>query len=237
MKVELLKVPVKLVLEYAFAAHRINNGYVKENTYRDSNTVFSNKELVKLTLQSLYQKTWLPENFIPLEITESDRKAANQVDSHFKKYMIKSLAGSLNPFEQDVYTAICSDEITINKVGTIAYIPELINRDQNKWTYEKFLKSEYKNSQHVEDPSVSGEMTIVNVRDVKTSSREVFRIVVAGMNGNLYQFYNSKIDLDSEGQQYNIKGKNKGLGYEYTTKIPLTKLNYVKLSKCQNHSN
>jgi hypothetical protein len=236
MKLNLLKVPVRLALEYAFAAHRINQGYVKSSN--DEN-VFANKDIVSLALKThlIKQKSgeyyYIPNHFVVPEITDQDRASADGIDQHFKKYMFRSLASRLNQFENDVYTAVCSDEVPVSRAGLIAYVPELINRDRAQWDYEKMIKSQYSASKAVESETVSGTMTILRVREiVKDLNR--FTMITAGMDGNLYEFAHKKITTEQQGSDFAIQGRVKGHGVEYHTKIPLTKLNYVKAILCPN---
>lgn len=148
--VDIKKVPTRVVLEYAFAVFRINGDYIKvDNNERKVSRTFLlhcvQSWVNEQNTQSVLRYT-IPEDLEIPEITDEDRKNADYVDQHFKKYMFKSLAGNLNQFENDVYTAVCGDEVAITKVGLIAYIPKLIQRDQAKWKYEAKIKKEYMDS-------------------------------------------------------------------------------------------
>ena len=237
--VQIKTVPTRLVLEYAFAAHRTNNGYIKENHYQLNNRTlvdYSVKHWINETQSGSTLIHWLPNEFSVPEITDSDRAAADEIDEHFKKYMFNSLAGKLNQFETDVYSAICGEEVELTKVGLIAYVPELINRDRKKWQFEKTVKSKYKNSSFDTTESVDSAMTILRVYDFKTYEDQFVRNVVLGLNGNLYCFYDKKksVALDSEGSVYHIKGRVKTEAKERTTGATMTRLNYVKAKLCLN---
>jgi hypothetical protein len=231
MLVEMHKIPVSIALEYAFAAQRINNGYVTETNFESK--IYSNKDLVSKAIRKHVDTYHDQIIAVDLEVTDDDRSNAAEVDEHFKKYMFKSIAGKLNQFENDVYTLICSQEMVLNKAGLIAYVPELISRDLEKWRFEKMLKSEYSNSQASHDETVKGNMTILNVRTIRKDF-ESFTVVLAGMNGNLYQFYKKDMSKDATGKKYNINGRVKKSSIEYNTKIPLTVINYVKVAPCRN---
>jgi hypothetical protein len=239
--VQIKTVSTRLVLEYAFAAYRVNRGYVKEAGYC---AVYNNRTIVDYCVKNWINENnnsptlfhWTPNDFISPEITDEDRKGADQVDEHFKKYMFNSLAGKLNQFENDVYSAICGEEIAITKVGLIAYVPELINRDRSKWQFEKTVKTEYKDSSFQEIENVEADMTVLRVYDFKTHDYETVRSVILGYNSNLYQFYDKKkaVALGSEGKKYHIKARIKDRSSEKSTGATMTRLNYVKVKPCRN---
>jgi hypothetical protein len=237
MIVEPLMIPVQVALEYAFAAHRLNNGYLTETKTSDENKIIAcaNKDLVGRAVRR-YTKvspTYEYSVVFDLEVSNEDRENAARVDEHFKKYMFKSLAGKLSQFENDVYTAVCGETVNVTRAGLIAYIPELIKRDLERWNFEKMLRTEYKNSQVATEEKVKGNMTILDVRKLRKDF-ESFTIVIAGMDGNLYQFYKNEMTVDSVGKKYNINARVKKGDLEYNTKIPLTVLNYVKVAPCRN---
>jgi nitrogen fixation protein len=230
-------VPVQVALEYAFAAYRVNNGYLTDSKKdKDDNVVaYANKDLVGRAVRRYVNEGshYAHSVVFDIEVTNNDRENAAQVDEHFKKYMFKSLAGKLRQFENDVYTAVCGETVSFNRAGLIAYVPELIKRDLELWNFEKMLKTEYKNSQVSVDKTVRGNMIILSVRKLKKDF-ENFTVVIAGMNGNLYQFYKKEMTEDSVGKIYNIGANVKKGDFEYNTRIPLTVLNYVKVAPCRN---
>lgn len=242
--VQIKTVPTRVVLEYAFAAHRVNRGYFKENlSVNETGVVYNNRTIVDYCVKGWINKNhrvstlihWIPGDFVAPEITDQDRRAADQVDEHFKKYMFNSLAGKLSQFETDVYSAICGEELPITKVGLIAYVPELINRDQRKWNFEKTIKTDYKHSSFQDVESVEGVMTVLRVYDFTNSRFETVRNVILGFNSNLYQFFDSKktVSLESEGCKYHVRGRVKAMDKEKTSGAIMTRLNYVKAKPCQ----
>ena len=238
--VELKTVPVRLVLEYAFAAYRINSGYLKVKT----EDKLANKDLVSFSVKQHINQIdqnssviyhWIPADFKPFEILDEDRANADKIDVHFKKYMFKMLAGKLSQFENDVYTAVCGEEIPITRVGLLAYVPELIERDHKKWAFDKLLKTDYKHSEFFEQKSIEGDMTVLRVIDFKTKSGDFLRSATLGLDGNLYQFFDNKhmIKLNSEGKLYHIKARVKTRTHEPSTGLTMTQLNYVRAKPCQ----
>src|SRR6056297_737072 len=91
--------PTEKVLELAFAAYRVNNGYVKQ-TQRFSEgkpTVWSNKELVTYSAYhySRYSNSefqmWIPEDFVALKVTDEDHAAKEAADKHMRRYTMLAL--------------------------------------------------------------------------------------------------------------------------------------------------
>ena len=240
--VELKTVPTRLVLEYAFAAYRVNCGYIK-NPNESNGAVYSNRTIVVYSVKNWINDNhsgstllhWTPNDFKSVDIVDEDRASADKIDVHFKKYMFKMLAGKLSQFENDVYTAVCGEEIPITRVGLLAYVPELIKRDHKKWEFDKLLKTDYKHSEFSEQKSIEGDMTVLRVIDFKTKSGDFLRSATLGLDGNLYQFFDNKhmIKLNSEGQRYHIKARVKTKTHELSTGLTMTQLNYVRAKPCQ----
>lgn len=229
-------ISVKIALEYAFAVHRILGGYLKNdgNPSNRDTLNFAIKNHINKEIKDITFKHWIPLDFEMPEVIDEDRQHTENIDQHFKKYMFKSIAGSLNDFEKSAYSAVSKEEIELSELGMIAYVPELVKRDQNRWNIEKIIKQNYKNSKIDSRPYISGNMTIIEVKDITNrATGDKFRIVVAGMDENLYGFSSQKIALGSEGKIFNISGKFKHIAKEFYTDLPLTKINYVKVNNAQ----
>src|SRR6056297_2110944 len=92
--------PTEKVLELAFAAYRVNSGYVKQ-TQRFSEgqpTVWSNKELVTYSAYHYNRynnnsefKMWIPEDFVALKVTDEDYAAKAKADLHMRRYTMLAL--------------------------------------------------------------------------------------------------------------------------------------------------
>src|SRR6056300_1162808 len=98
-----MEVSTNLLIELAFAAYRVNKGYEKHTRRysEDTPTTYSNKELVQYTVNP---GQWLPDDFIPLTITEEDRAAKAAGDKHMRRYTMLALV-DLNEFQNDMFTA------------------------------------------------------------------------------------------------------------------------------------
>lgn len=218
------------LLELAFAAHRVNKGYEKQ-TRRYSEgmpTTFSNKELVAYTAVSGTEQ-FVPHDFMPLKVTEEDRAAKLQADKHMRRYTMLAM-GKLSDFENDVYSAYCSEVMPINRIGLIAYLPEFVERELKAKEYKLRLKAEFANSQHL-DGNIEGNCEILKVIRVSRDFDETFYMHFGAIDGNLVCF--ARKEGYAEGVTYTIKAKVKGHESERETGLPMTRINYVKLRKTE----
>lgn len=230
--------PTELLLELAFAAHRVNKGYEKQ-TRRFSEgqpTVWSNKEIVAFsaahaqnTSEESENAQWIPTDFFPVKITDEDRAAKAAADKHMRRYTMLAM-GNLNDFENDIYSAYCSERMPANRVGLIAYLPEFVERELKAKAYKLRLKQEFGNSKHL-DGNIEGNCEILKVIRVSRDYDETFYMHFGAIDGNLVCF--ARKEGYAEGVTYTIKAKVKGHESERETGLPMTRINYVKLRKTE----
>lgn len=228
-----MEYPTNQLLELAFAAYRVNNGYEKESRrYSEKPTTWSNKDLVAYSAayynkhheENSVLKIWIPEEFIPLTITEEDLAAKASADHHMRRYTLLAL-GNISDFDKDIFAAYSSETISIKKVGLIAYLPAFVNKELAEKQYKARLKNEYCQSILLEK-SVEGAAEILKRVWIENASKFVY---VAGINGNLVNFWSDKkYNLESK---YNITAKVKKHDRERDTGLPISCLNYVKLKE------
>jgi hypothetical protein len=228
--VELQSYPTEELLELSFAAHRVNNGYVK-NTRRfseDKPTIYSNKESIQYTIQQNSIKHFLPDDFVPLSVTEEDRSAKNKADQYMKRYMLLAL-GNLSEFHQNIVEAYNSNNVTLNKIGLIAYLPSFVERELQDKIFLTRLKTEFANSQHFES-NIDGTVEILSVHRVNSDMfDDPFYVHIGAIEKNLVSF--SRKEGLACGCFYNITAKVKRKDYERKCNLPMTNINYVKLKK------
>lgn len=236
-----MEYPTQKLLELAFAAHRINGGYVKETRrYSEGNpTIFSNKEIVAYSAAYYYNKpaeennvlkTWIPADFVPVKVTEEDHDAKASADKHMRRYTLLAM-GKLSDFENDVYSAYCSEVMPITRVGLIAYLPEFVDRELQAKIYKQRLQTEFANSKHYTLDPVVGNCEILKVIRVTREYEEPFYMHFGAIDGNLVCF--AKKEGFAEGLVYQISAKVKGQDKERETGLPMTRINYVKLRKTE----
>lgn len=225
------------MLELAFAAQRVNCGY-KKQTQRYSEgqpTVYSNKESITYTSYH-YNKTqhensinyWIPDDFVPLTVTDEDRAAKAAADKHMRRYTMLAL-GNLSDFESDIFAAYSSERITANRIGLIAYIPEFVNRELKEKEYKGRLKAEFADSTHI-NLHVVEEETVEVLKIIPLKEYDMY-LYFGGIGKDLVSF--SKKDLLEIGEKYDIRARVKNHDRERESGLPMTRLNYVKLKKVE----
>jgi hypothetical protein len=223
-----MEVSTELLINYAFAAYRVNNGYEKDTRRysEDQPTTYSNKELISFTVNS---DGWRPDDFVPLTITEADREAKKAGDKHMRRYTMLAL-GELNDFQNNIFTAYSSERMSVNRVGLIAYLPAFIDRELKDKIYKSRLKTEFGDSKHLEG-NIEGNCEILKVIPVRRDFEDPFYMHFGAVNGNLVCF--ARKEGFAESATYIIKAKVKGHEKERETGLPITRINYVKLRKTE----
>ena len=212
----------------AFAAYRINKGYVKETQrYSENNpTKFSNKEIVKYSLEyNADKEAYVPSDFIMPKILDEDHIAVAAADKHMRRYTLLGL-GDLNDFQADMFAAYSQDILPVNKTGLIAYLPAFVERELDDKMYKRRLKTEFAESRAITDKKIVGEMEIL--KRVYSINYETF-FYTAGVNGNLVMFSN-KFEY-KVGEVFGFRANIKGQQTDRDTNLTVNKINYVKLVK------
>jgi hypothetical protein len=212
----------------AFAAYRINKGYVKETQrYSENNpTKFSNKEIVKYSLEyNADKEAYVPSDFIMPKILDEDHIAVAAADKHMRRYTLLGL-GDLNDFQADMFAAYSQDILPVNKTGLIAYLPAFVERELDDKMYKRRLKTEFAESCAITDKKIVGEMEIL--KRVYSINYETF-FYTAGVNGNLVMFSN-KFEY-KVGEMFGFRANIKGQQTDRDTNLTVNKINYVKLVK------
>jgi hypothetical protein len=218
-------VPLQEALAFCFAAQRINNGYLK-NTQRyseDTPTKHSNKDMVKQHFGD-----YSDPDFVDFTVTEDDYEGVEIANKHFRRYTMQLLGNSMSDFQKDVFAILNLKDVPFNKLGLLAYVPELVKREVEESKFKKLLRMEYRNSQHigkVKDP-VEGVIKVLN--KFWSEQWESFNYV-ADLNGDLVSFMN-KFDYKI-GDRKKIKAKVKDHTKNRNFDVNETRLNYSKLYK------
>jgi vacuolar-type H+-ATPase subunit I/STV1 len=198
----------------AAAAHRINEGYFKEEVWMHNATPpyrakQANKALVK---------EWLRTNDF-IEVTEADYAAGRRARDHFKSYTLLMIAGKLNEFQQTALKIATKDTFTgrdLYDFAVISCLPEVAERDQQRTDLKREIYQSEQLTGEVGDV-VQGDITVVRSRYSKEYNK--YRID-ARMGESFVDFWFTK-ELKGE---LRIKGKVKNVRGNKTTQ-----LNYVKI--------
>ena len=142
-------IPIQTALAVAFMADRLNNGYVKETRRfsEDVPTIFSNKEVVKFYFAE--QDNFTPEDYVKAIPIDEDFDCVDIALKHFKRYSMELLGNNLSDFQKDVFQCVGGDTVHKNRLGLVAYVPELVRREVEQSKLKKLLRTEYRNSQPI----------------------------------------------------------------------------------------
>lgn len=210
----------------AFAAYRVNKGYIKDTRrYSEDNpTQFSNKEIMAYTFKNT---DFSPNDFVPFKPQVEDYEAVEEARKWLKRYVLLGL-GNLDEFKRDMIESVQSEEVPVTNLGRVAFIPEFIRRDKHESALKKEIRIEYRDSQHIgkEKDSVEG---VAKILDKFYSSKWETYNFTAVMNGNLVSYMN-KYDRDV-GTMVRIKAKVKTHTKNRLFQANETRLNYVKVYK------
>lgn len=222
-------IPLQDALAAAFAAYRVNGGYLKEtqrHSETDKLTAFANKQLVKFHFAD--SNTFIPPDFKDFTVVEEDYDGVDVAREHFKKYMLGVIGNSLTGFQKDVFEAMNADHIAESKLGLLSYVPELMKREVEESKLKKLIRMEYRDSKDIgtEGSEVEGVLKVLQKHYSEQWARWNY---VADLNGDLVSFMNP-YEL-YVGERRRIKAKVKSHGKNRLFEVCETRLNYVKLYK------
>ena len=215
------------VLAVAYAAYRHNDGYVKD-TYRfsepENKTLFSNKDIVKYQFRPEFR----PDDFSPIKTTQDDYESVDNALKHFRRYTLGLLGETLNDFQTDVMQAIGNESVEWNRLGLLAYVPELVNRETKENELKKTIRTEYRDSVWIGDPGESVEGVCRIIASHYSSHYERYAYTADYM-GNLISFWN-KFEIP-KGERRKFRAKVKSKTKNRLFDVNETALNYVKVYK------
>lgn len=199
----------------AAAAHRINEGYIKDDEWNYNSPAafisrFANKHMVK---------KWLREQDFS-EVTEQDILEGQRYRSHFKGYTLLAIRGTLNDFQAQALRIASMDMFTgrnMLEFAIVSCLPSVAERDSVRNNIKKEIyASEQLNA--VEGEAIVGEVEVVSSKYSTTYNK--YRIT-GRMGESFVDFWFTK-DLQDT---VKIKAKVKTHRSDKTTQ-----LNYVKIA-------
>ena len=226
--------PTREILGLAFAAYRVNKGYEKQTRRHSENPpTFANKELIAYTLQQRYQPDlFVPEDFKSLEVLPADEEAMANGDKHMRRYTMLAM-GDLPDFESDLFAAYSSEEMPIGRVGLLAYLPAFIDRELEAKVYKQRMKTDFADSSYLGTAGDKVHPTEVEILKVIPLNNDFYSepafMHFGAIGKDLVCF--TKKEKFAVGNVYQIVGKVKGHDIERDCRLPLTRLNYVKMRK------
>lgn len=199
----------------AVAAHRINEGYLKEDVWMHNATPpylhkTANKHLVK---------KWLREQDF-VEVTAADIEEGQRVRGHFKGYTLLAIRGGLNDFQAQALRIATMDTFTgrnMLEFAIVSCLPSVAERDSVRNNIKKeIFASEQLNA--LEGESIIGEVEVLSSKYSTTYNK--YRIT-GRMGESFVDFWFTK-DLQDT---VKVKAKVKTHRSDKTTQ-----LNYVKIA-------
>jgi hypothetical protein len=197
------------------AAHRINDGYVKDTEW-DYDV---QPAKVKREANKLMVKGWIRANDLS-KVTAEDIEKGMAVRSHFNSYMFLAIAGKLNDFQQQAYKIAQMTEFTDRQGFELAIascLPSVYERDRAKKEFMEQLRNSTQLTGSVGD-RVEGEVIVLDTRYNVNFNK--WKISAKMVDSYVDFWYNKTI---AKGTVLRIKGKIKAMRADNTTQ-----LNYVK---------
>lgn len=203
------------IFALAMAAHRINEGYFKEDQWNTSTAAhFRSKEANKLMV-----KRWIRTNDF-VEVTPEDILKGQEVRAHFNSYMFLAIAGKLNDFQAQAYKIAQKTEFTVRdslEIAIASCLPMIYERDRTRKEFMDQLRDSTQLTGNVGD-RVEGEIIVLDTRYNVNFNK--WKISAKMVDSFVDFWYNSNIE---KGAVMKIKGKIKAQRENNTTQ-----LNYVK---------
>lgn len=199
----------------AAAAHRINEGYLKEDQWMHNATPpFCAKRANKAVV-----KDWLRTTNYS-DLTEEDYAKGRAIRDHFKGYTFKAIQGQLNDFQAQALRLATTETFTGRDMlafAIISCLPSVAERDEVHTTIKKEVYASTQLEGNVGD-SIIGDLDVVKTAFSRTYNK--YKIV--GTMGESYVDFWHTEDFVA-GTTVRIKARIKNFRDDKTTQ-----LNYVK---------
>ena len=145
-----------------------------------------------------------------------------------RRYTLLAM-GDLPQFESDLFAAYSSDEMPIGRIGILAYLPAFIERQVKDKVYKQRVKTEFADSKHLTGDRIEpSEVEILKIIPLNSDWLAEPAFMHFGAIGKNLVCFTLK-QMYAVGETYDIVARIKGNDVERDSKIPMTRLNYVKL--------
>jgi hypothetical protein len=224
---------VELILRLACAAQRVNNGYLKgpEAIYTDDSKLvgfkYSNRDLVMAMLDPDKVTTLGEHKPELLNVTRADADLVEKMRAYYKRLIFAAVEGT-NEFQVTVNGLLNSEEVALS--GTLGYLvclPSVYERDKSKTYSTKALKDCEAGVIGTVDEWLNDKDS--EIVDVKKSKNFDAYNVLAIIDNKIVSWMCNKPPV--VGPAVVIRAKIKGYNENWLTKLPETRLNYVKVAQ------
>lgn len=226
--------PVQQVLELACAAQRHNQCYQKqsETLYSDDGKSlgykYSNKTLMLWTLNEQKRQEADPQYLPPIiETSDADKLLTEDIRTYYRRLMFSVLAQPDNQFLQEVLSLLNKETMNENKIGFIACLPSVYERDRKRNDINKIIK-ECENS-YLADKECKLSNLKAKIIDCSRSKNFDAYNVLAIIDNKLCSWFSKTVIKDREIDIQSAKVKDNGTNW-HSKKLE-TRLNYVKVKK------
>ena len=225
---------VQQALELSCAAQRYNKDYIKESQplYSDDaqflSYQYSNKLCILFTIDP-ERRANSDAQSIPtvLQITDEDRQLVEDIRTYYRRLMFSVLAQPDNSFLQEILSLLNKETMSENKMGFIACLPSVYERDKKNNNVNKIFKNCISEPLGVADTKL--ENLTANIIDCVRSKNYDAWNVLAIIDNKIVSWF-SKFPIKQLEVQI-ASAKIKGIYENYLSKKVETRLNYVKVKK------
>lgn len=204
------------IFALAMAAHRINDGYFKEDVWMPNAVPPYRAKQANKTLVKQWVRT---KDFV--EVTPDDVLKGQEVRNHFKSYMFLAIAGKLNDFQAQAYKISQKDTFTERDsldLAISACLPMIYERDRARKEFMDQLKESTQLRGAIGD-RVEGDIVILSTKyNINFNKYKV----QAKLGDSFVDFWFN--EAPAIGAAMKIRGKIKQLRDDNSTQ-----LNYVKV--------
>lgn len=226
--------PVQQVLELACAAQRYNNCYQKESEtlYSDDGKSMgykhSNKILMLWTLDTERRAGADPQYLPPIiKADDRDRLLTEDIRTYYRRLMFSVLAQPENQFLQEILSLLNKETMNENKLGFIACLPSVYERDRRRNDINKIVRDCDNNYLAAKDVKVS-DLKAKIIDCTRSKNFDAYN-VLAIIDNKLVSWF-SKFPI-RQNEIDVVSAKVKDNGQNYYNKKAETRLNYVKVKK------
>jgi hypothetical protein len=226
--------PVQRALELACAAQRYNNCYQKESETlwtddgKSMGYKHSNKVLMLWTLDQQRREGADPSYLPPvIQTDERDTKLTEDIRTYYRRLMFSVLAEPENQFLQEVLSLLNKETMNENKLGFIACLPSVYERDRKRNDLNKIIKECDNGYLAIKETKLSN----LNARVVDCFRSKNFDAynVLAIIDNKLVSWFSKSPITQTEIEIQSAKVKDNTSNWQ--SKKDETRLNYVKVKK------
>jgi len=222
--------PAEIVWACAAAADRINGGYRKHDNFEVDKLTSEIVEYSKnKTLVFRMLDTYKSNQLSKQTVTDQDHTDGAAARKFWQSQLLVLLDPNANEYFKACVTV--SNRDTIELLVDVSIIASCITAAKREASQQQLTAIKFSlDSQHVgkigDDLKMSENIQVI---DCKYIDRVGASIVECIIDGNLYHWWSQR--AVEVGEYKSLKARIKSHDVEYRTKQPITKLNYVRITK------